>query len=96
MFGGRRFSINRHTGEPKPLVRRFSIGEPSAQGKFISKISDKFAPMEGGQCRACRKLPHGPCIRNEPQLCEVSMEAKERKYRGLIATEATHLPRPRT
>jgi hypothetical protein len=33
MFGGRKFSINRHTGEPKPLTRRFSNVEPSANGK---------------------------------------------------------------
>ncbi|KAF4435832.1 aspartate aminotransferase, partial [Fusarium albosuccineum] len=29
-FGGRKFSINRHTGAPKTLARRFSMGEPSS------------------------------------------------------------------
>jgi hypothetical protein len=32
MFGGRKFSINRHTGVPKPLTRRFSNVEPSMNG----------------------------------------------------------------
>lgn len=35
-FSGRKFSINRHTGEPKPkvLTRRFSTTEPSMNGTF--------------------------------------------------------------
>lgn len=34
MFGGRKFSINRHTGAPKTLgARRFSSGEPSSSGQ---------------------------------------------------------------
>jgi hypothetical protein len=32
MFSGRKFSINRHTGAPKPLLRRFSNAEPSTNG----------------------------------------------------------------
>lgn len=32
MFGNRKFSINRHTGIPKPS-RRFSMGEPSQSGE---------------------------------------------------------------
>jgi hypothetical protein len=35
-FSGRKFSINRHTGEPKPLARRFSTTEPSMNGTFLS------------------------------------------------------------
>lgn len=35
-FSGRKFSINRHTGEPKPLARRFSTTEPSMNGTFVS------------------------------------------------------------
>jgi hypothetical protein len=33
MFSGRKFSINRHTGAPKPLLRRFSNVEPSMNGQ---------------------------------------------------------------
>lgn len=29
----RKFSINRHTGVPKPETRRFSVGEPLQSGK---------------------------------------------------------------
>lgn len=32
MFGGRKFSINRHTGVPKPIMRHFSNVEPSMNG----------------------------------------------------------------
>lgn len=34
MFSGRKFSINRHTGVPKPVIpRRMSAGEPSVNGE---------------------------------------------------------------
>ncbi len=32
MFSNRKFSMNRHTGVPRP-ARRFSIGEPSINGE---------------------------------------------------------------
>jgi hypothetical protein len=40
MFGGRKFSINRHTGVPKPFAaRRFSNAEPGSNGMFGDEIS---------------------------------------------------------
>jgi hypothetical protein len=45
-FSGRKFSINRHTGEPKPLTRRFSTTEPSMNGTFLSVCLGFF----GGFC----------------------------------------------
>lgn len=34
-FSGRKFSINRHTGAPKPAIRRGSLaGEPGLNGEF--------------------------------------------------------------
>ena len=32
-FSGRKFSINRHTGVPKPFARRSSVSEPGMNGK---------------------------------------------------------------
>lgn len=37
-FGGRKFSINRHTGAPKTLARRFSMGEPSTNGTLACLV----------------------------------------------------------
>lgn len=38
-FSGRKFSINRHTGVPKPVVRRGSAtGEPGINGEFSSLL----------------------------------------------------------
>ncbi|KAL8407742.1 hypothetical protein RB594_006542 [Gaeumannomyces avenae] len=50
MFGNRKFSINRHTGIPKP-ARRFSMGEPS-QSEASSKIHRQFRAAHEGH------LPH--------------------------------------
>ena len=33
----RKYSINRHSGEPRPAARRFSFGEPSLNGKQTKK-----------------------------------------------------------
>jgi len=42
-FSGRKFSINRHTGAPKTLTRRFSTTEPSMNGKpFVSPLYVAF------------------------------------------------------
>lgn len=44
MFGGRKFSINRHTGVPKPFAaRRFSNAEPGSNGMFLG---DDIAVLE--------------------------------------------------
>ncbi|KAL3960185.1 hypothetical protein ACCO45_005302 [Purpureocillium lilacinum] len=51
MFGGRKFSVNRHTGVPKPLMRRFSGVEPSAN-EIQSKIHRQFRNAHEGH------LPH--------------------------------------
>jgi hypothetical protein len=50
-FSGRKFSINRHTGEPKPLARRFSTTEPSMNGTFLSVcLSVCLSQVFGGCC----------------------------------------------
>lgn len=52
MFSGRRFSINRHTGVPKPGVnRRFSFGEVSSQ-ETQSKVHRQFRSAHEGH------MPH--------------------------------------
>lgn len=38
-FSGRKFSINRHTGAPKTLARRFSMGEPSTNGTLALSLA---------------------------------------------------------
>ncbi|KAL6400615.1 hypothetical protein AUP68_16328 [Ilyonectria robusta] len=48
MFGGRKFSINRHTGAPKTLgARRFSSGEPSSS-EVQSKVHRQFRNAHEG------------------------------------------------
>ncbi|KAL6356724.1 hypothetical protein LRP88_10329 [Fusarium phalaenopsidis] len=41
-FGGRKFSINRHTGAPKTLARRFSMGEPSTNAFACRQNPHRF------------------------------------------------------
>ncbi|RBR19455.1 uncharacterized protein FIESC28_05610 [Fusarium coffeatum] len=52
-FSGRKFSINRHTGEPKPkvLTRRFSTTEPS-MNEYQSKVHRQFRNAHEGH------MPH--------------------------------------
>ncbi|KAF5677780.1 aspartate aminotransferase [Fusarium heterosporum] len=50
-FSGRKFSINRHTGEPKPFARRFSTTEPSTN-EFQSKVHRQFRSAHEGH------MPH--------------------------------------
>lgn len=35
-FVNRKFSINRNTGQPR--IRRFSVGEPNATGKYPTRF----------------------------------------------------------
>ncbi|QYT01318.1 Aminotran_1_2 domain-containing protein [Trichoderma simmonsii] len=51
MFSGRKFSINRHTGAPKPLLRRFSNVEPS-MNEIQSKVHRQFRNAHEGH------MPH--------------------------------------
>ncbi|KAG8405207.1 hypothetical protein J3459_011356 [Metarhizium acridum] len=51
MFGGRKFSFNRHTGAPKPRARRFSNAEPGAN-EVQSKVHRQFRNAHEGH------LPH--------------------------------------
>ncbi|EQL01650.1 hypothetical protein G6O67_005944 [Ophiocordyceps sinensis] len=51
MYGGRKFSINRHTGVPKPLLRRFSNVEPS-MNEVQSKVHRQFRNAHEGH------MPH--------------------------------------
>jgi len=50
-FSGRKFSINRHTGVPKPVVRRSSISEPGAN-ELQSKVHRQFRNAHEGH------MPH--------------------------------------
>ncbi|KAF5528919.1 aspartate aminotransferase, partial [Fusarium napiforme] len=50
-FSGRKFSINRHTGAPKTLTRRFSTSEPSTN-EFQSKVHRQFRNAHEGH------MPH--------------------------------------
>ncbi|CEJ80011.1 Putative Aminotransferase, class i/classii [[Torrubiella] hemipterigena] len=51
MFGGRKFSMNRHTGVPRPAIRRFSNTEPSSN-EVQSSVHRQFRNAHEGH------LPH--------------------------------------
>jgi hypothetical protein len=65
MFGGRKFSINRHTGEPKPLTRRFSNVEPSANvftnARFLPSLQERTMLQN-------QKEPLHPAFSLDPKL----------------------------
>merc|ERR1712000_574299 len=50
-FSGRKFSINRHTGVPKPVVRRASVTAPG-QNEIQSKVHRQFRNAHEGH------MPH--------------------------------------
>ncbi|KAF4125836.1 Aspartate/methionine/tyrosine aminotransferase [Geosmithia morbida] len=51
-FGGRKFSINRHTGEPKPILRRGSMTSEPGANELKSKVHRQFRSAHEGH------MPH--------------------------------------